>query len=87
MLCSSGAKLYEIRLSNEPFSSVIEPLLHSNTATVIIFILLQDFTLWTIFAWRIGGTFFRQEDMKNMFSVLQQKVGRTFLSYCKREKR
>lgn len=32
-------------------------------------------------------TFFRQEDMKNMFSELQQKVGRAFLSYCKREKR
>ena len=36
MLCGFGAKLYEIRLSNEPFSSVIEPLLHSNTATFIM---------------------------------------------------
>ena len=29
-------KCYEIRLANEPFFSAIEPLLHSNTATVII---------------------------------------------------
>ena len=30
------AKRYEIRLSNEPFLSAIEPLLHFNTATFVI---------------------------------------------------
>ena len=30
------AKRYEIRLANEPFLSAIEPLLHSDTATVVI---------------------------------------------------
>ncbi len=29
-------KRYEIRLANKPFSSAIEPLLHYNTATVIM---------------------------------------------------
>ena len=30
------AKRYEIRLANEPFYSAIEPLLHSDTVTVVI---------------------------------------------------
>ena len=29
-------KRYEIRLAKEPFFAVIEPLLHSNTATIVI---------------------------------------------------
>ena len=35
-LCDFLTKLYEIRLANEPFFSAIEPLLHSNTVTIII---------------------------------------------------
>ena len=30
------AKRYEIRLAKEPFFSSVEPLLHSNSATIII---------------------------------------------------
>ena len=36
VLCGFQEKCYEIRLANEPFFAVIEPLLHSNTATVVI---------------------------------------------------
>ena len=36
VLCGFQEKCYEIRLANEPFFPVIEPLLHSNTATVVI---------------------------------------------------
>ena len=35
-LCDFLTKLYEIRLANEPFFPAIEPLLHSNTVTIII---------------------------------------------------
>ena len=30
------AESYEIRLANEPFFAAIEPLLHSNTATIVM---------------------------------------------------
>ena len=29
-------KRYEIRLANEPFFAAIEPLLHSNTVTIVM---------------------------------------------------
>ncbi len=35
-LCGFLWKSYEIRLANEPLFSAIEPLLHSNTVTVVI---------------------------------------------------
>ncbi len=36
VLCGFRTKRYEIRLANEPFFSAVEPLLHYNTATVVI---------------------------------------------------
>ena len=36
MLCGFMTKRYEITLSNEPLFSAIEPLLHSDTANIVI---------------------------------------------------
>ena len=36
MLCGFMTESYEIRLANEPFFAAIEPLLHSNTATIVM---------------------------------------------------